>query len=97
MNTEQTLQGKLKNVEQGAQGFRVLSVVCLVLAAVALIPAVLELRHLLDGVAVTEVLANVVQRTMGAVQLVVFAWLARRASDAFQAIAGLIAEIGEIV
>ena len=97
MSTEQTLQGKLQNIERGARGFRVLSIVCVVLGCVALLPAALELRHLLEGVAMTEVLSNLVQRTLGAVQLFVFAWLSSRVSDAFESIAGLIAEIGEIV
>lgn len=90
------LEGNLTNLQDGSKAFRVLAVVLTVLGFLVLGAGGLKLLRLLRGVD-GSVIADAVQTASGGLIYFLLAWFARRASDAFDAIAALIGELGEIV
>ena len=92
------LQAKLTNIEQAARWFQVLGIVLLVIGCVGLGGGALNLLRLLpEDANWVDVLNRVWSAVFGSLHYFLLAWVARRAADAFHAIAALIREMGEIV
>ena len=90
------LEGNLTNLQDGSKAFRVLAVVLTVIGFVLLGAGGLKLLRLLRSMD-WSVAADALQTASGCLIYFLLAWFARRASDAFDAIAALVAELGEIV
>jgi hypothetical protein len=91
-----SLEGNLSNLQDGSRAFRVLAVVLTVIGFVVLGAGGLKLLRLLRGIE-GAVIADAVQTASGCLIYFLLAWFARRTSEAFDAIAALIGEMGEIV
>lgn len=97
MNDRATrLEGNLSNLQDGSKAFRILAVVLTVLGFLVLGAGGLKLLRLLRGIEMA-VIADAVQTASGGLIYFLLAWFARRASDAFDSVAALIGELGEIV
>jgi hypothetical protein len=94
--TAPNLEQNLSNLQRGARGFRVLSLVLTVIGVLLLGAGGLKLLRLLREIE-WSVLADALQTASGCLIYFLLAWLARRAADAFVSISALIKEIGEIV
>jgi len=90
------LEGNLTHLQDGASAFRVLAIVLTVIGAVLVGAGGLKLLPLLRDVS-WNVVAGALQTAASAIIYFLLAYLARRASVAFDAIAALIGELGEIV
>jgi cation transporter-like permease len=90
------LEGNLTNLQDGASAFRVLAIVLTVIGAVLLGAGALKLLPLLRDMSWT-VVASALETAGSSIIYFLLAYLARRASVAFDAIAALIGELGEIV
>jgi len=99
MENTEILQQKMSNIDRGAYWCRILGTVFFVYGIVVLCIAGLPLLKLLSSGAHSgiEVVQSVAKIATGSVGYFVAAWLCRRASDAFESIAALIREMGEIV
>ena len=92
------LQAKLGNIQQAARWFQVLGIVLLVIGCVGLFGGTIKLLNLLpENADWGDVLSGVWSTVFDSLHYFLFAWIARRAADAFHAIAALIREMGEIV
>lgn len=94
-NTAQ-MEANLDNIKRGAIGFRVVGTVAVVLGLILVAVAVLRLVPLMDAGAGT-MMASLLENMGGVLNYFLVGWLAHRASDAFEAVAALIREMGEIV
>lgn len=99
MENSEILQQKMSNIDRGAYWCRILGTAFFVYGIVVLVLAGVSLLPLLSPRADNwiEVLQSAAKIVWGSVAYFVAAWLCRRASDAFQSIAALIRELGEIV
>jgi hypothetical protein len=99
MDNTKLLDSKLADINKGAQGFKVISIVLTVFGFLVILAGGLKLLPLLGdgGADVGQVLGHAAGTGSGAIGYWIMAWMARRAGDAFQAICALIRELGEIV
>ena len=99
MENTELLQSKMANIDRGAYWCRVLGIVFLVIGIVVLVLAGVSLLQLqrAPGGQLTDALVTAGKIAWGSVTYFILAWLAHRASDAFESIAALIRELGEIV
>ncbi len=99
MENSQLLETKLNDISQGANGFRVISIVLMVFGILMIVVGGLKLLPLLGPRAgeYGPVLGDAAGTASSAIGYWIMSWLARRAGDAFEAIAALIREMQEIV
>ena len=97
MHDSQFLQAKLGVIEQGSRWFEVIGVVLLVVGFLVLGAGGLKLLRLLGDFNWSYLASDLFAAIVGSVNFFALAWVARRAADAFAAIAALIRELGEIV
>ncbi len=96
MDLTEKMEGNLENIRAGAVGFRVVGIVAMLLGFLLVGVAVLRSLGQLDAGAMA-VLQALLGNLGGVVNYFLVAWLAARASDAFDAVAALIVELREIV
>jgi|GEM_PF-3358757 len=92
MDLSEKMEGNLDNIRAGAVGFRVVGILSAVLGAILIGVAVLKTVG-----AAEPGLGVLLGNLGGVVNYFLVAWLAHRASDAFDAVAALILELREIV
>ncbi len=99
MDNTQVLESKLEEINQGARWFKVIGIVLTVFGFLMILFGGLKLLPLLGPRAgqLGPVMADAFSTASGAIGYWIMAWLANRAGSAFEAISGLIRELGEIV
>jgi hypothetical protein len=90
------LEENLGNLRDGAKAFKVLAIVLTVIGCILVGAGGLKLLRLLKGVD-WAIVSDALQTASGCLIYFLFAWLAHRASEAFESIVALINELGEIV
>lgn len=99
MENTQLLESKLADINQGAHWFRVIGTVLKVFGILMIVLGGIKLLPLLkpETAEVWPILAGATSTASAAIGYWIMSWLATRAGDAFEAIAALIRELGEIV
>ena len=98
METTEIMERNLGSIERGAVAFKVLGVVFIALGCLKILAAGASLTIMLgpDGTW-AEAGSAFVDRASGTLTYFLWAWLAGRAHDAFEAVAALVREMREIV